>query len=85
MDPTEMLTDKYDFTVRVCWLRLKLNCLFGWFLPVARLHEPGRRELDSRDATNLHASAEPGQGCFKYCASLAPHLHAGNQTHTSYG
>jgi hypothetical protein len=55
--------------------------LFGWLLPVARLHEPGRRESGSRDTTNLLAPAEPGPGCFKYRASLTPHPHAGNQTH----
>jgi hypothetical protein len=58
--------------------------LFGWLLRVARLHEPGRREPGSRDTTNLLAPVEPGSGCFKYRASLAPHLHAGNQTHTSH-
>jgi hypothetical protein len=36
--------------------------LFGWLLPVVRLYEPGWRELGSRDATNLHASAELDQG-----------------------
>jgi hypothetical protein len=58
--------------------------LFGWLLRVARLHEPGRQEPGSRDATNFLVLAEPGPGCFKYRASLAPHLHAGNQTHTSH-
>jgi hypothetical protein len=58
--------------------------LFGWLLPVARLHEPGRSEPGSRDTINLLAPAEPGPECFKYRASLTPHLHAGNQTHTSH-
>jgi hypothetical protein len=58
--------------------------MFGWLLPVARLYEPGRRESGSRDVINLLEPAEPGPGCFKYRASLTPHLHAGNQTHTSH-
>src|SRR5688572_29470583 len=58
--------------------------MFGWLLHVARLHEPCWREPGSRDATNLLASVEPGSGCFKYRASLTPHLHARNQTHTSH-
>jgi hypothetical protein len=55
--------------------------MFGWLLSVAWLHEPSRREPGSRDATNLLAPTEPGPGCFEYCASLAPYLHACNQTH----
>jgi hypothetical protein len=58
--------------------------LFGWLLPVAWLHETGRRKPGSIDATNLPAPAEPGPGCFKFHAGLNPHLHAGNQTHTSH-
>lgn len=58
--------------------------MFGWLLFVAWLHELGRREPGSRDATNLLAPTEPGPGCFEYRVSLAPHLHAGNQTHTSH-
>jgi hypothetical protein len=66
--------------------------MFGWLLSVACLYELDRRclyELDrrepsSRDATNLLASAEPAPGRFEYRASLAPYLHAGNQTHTSH-
>jgi hypothetical protein len=57
--------------------------LFGWLLRIARLHDPGRREPGSRDATNLLAPVEPGSGCFKYRVSLALYLHVGNHTHTS--
>jgi hypothetical protein len=64
--------------------RLVAIRLFGWLLPVARLHESGRRELSFRDANNLLAHAESGPGCFKYRASLTPHLYAGNQIHTSH-
>ena len=58
--------------------------MFGWLLSLAWLHEPGRRNPGSRDATNLLAPGEPGPECFDYRASLVPHLHVGNQTHTSY-
>jgi hypothetical protein len=58
--------------------------LFGLLLRVTRLHEPGRRDPGSRDVTNLLAHAKPGPECFKYRVSLAPHLHADNQTHTSH-
>jgi hypothetical protein len=57
---------------------------FGWLLSIAWLHKPGRRKPGSRDATNLLAPAEPGPRCFEYRASLVPHLHADNQTHTSH-
>jgi hypothetical protein len=58
--------------------------LFGWILPISWLHEPDRRETGFRDETNLLASVEPGIGCFKYRASLAPHMYAGNQTYISH-
>jgi hypothetical protein len=45
------------------WLDNFTYRLFGWLLPVARVHEPGRREPGFRDATNLLASAEPGLRC----------------------
>jgi hypothetical protein len=40
--------------------------MFGWLLPVVRLHELGRCKLGFRDVTNLLAPIEPGSGCFKY-------------------
>jgi hypothetical protein len=58
--------------------------MLGWLLRVVRLHESGRRESRFRDASNLLAPVELGSRCFKYRASLASHLHAGNQTHTSH-
>jgi hypothetical protein len=61
---------------------INIYYLFGWLLAVVWLHELDRREPGSRDATNLLVPAEHGPECFKYRASVVPHLHTGNQTHT---